>query len=78
MDWSSYLLGLVTLPAALAVFLLARVFISRIAPGRRRGLGKLHRPAPGSRQVSTLEFTPRLVGQIRQRTDPNQESAKAS
>ncbi len=72
MHWMSYLLGVATLPAILVLALLARALVHRLGSRRHGGLGE-----PGA--LSALEFTPRLVGQIRRRVEPpSEESAKAS
>ncbi|MEE8137417.1 MAG: hypothetical protein V3R89_01190 [Thermoanaerobaculia bacterium] len=78
MHWPSYLLGLLTLPALLAFFLLARGIINRVRSGRGRGLGELSLPSAQPREPTALEFTPRLVGQIRERIEPGEDSAQAS
>lgn len=74
MDWTSYFLGVATLPAILVLALLARALVHRIGSRRRSDLGELAEPGA----LSALDFTPRLVGQIRRRVEPSEESAKAS
>lgn len=70
MDWFSYLLGLLTLPALAGLWLLGRELGVRLLPRRTPGeLASSH----GADRSSTLQFSPRLLRQIRHSAPPASE-----
>ena len=75
MDWLSYILGLATLPALLALYLTGKTLLTRI-PGRAGAkLGNLSRR---SSNPSPLQFNRRLVGQLSNPTETDEPSVQAS
>jgi len=76
MHWYSFFLGLVTLPLLLLLVLVVRSLFDRVNLGETRRLHWLsHEPREA---LSALEFTPRLVGKIRQSEETEEQPAKAS
>ena len=75
MDWFSYILGLMTLPALVVVLLLSRALLAAFTGRRHRGAGVLTRR---SSHTSPLQFNPRLVGKLRSPVTGEERSAEAS
>ena len=75
MDWSSYFLGLATLPALAILLLAARRLLLKLTGGTTTHLRNLSGP---SSAPSPLQFNRRVVGQLRHPSGAEESRARAS
>ncbi len=73
MDWYSYFFGLATLPLLVLVALGIQSLADRVHSGQASRL-RIRSPKTGA-TLSPLDFTPRLVGQIRHPVEPEERQA---